>query len=86
MSKFRGIFIKLVGMKNKEKNIELKNIRRVLVLGGRIGDMVCETPLIRELHDFKDKNYPNEEINNISVETFKKALEGMKEYEKESNI
>lgn len=59
MSKFRGVFIKLVGMKNKEKNIELKNIKRVLVPGGRIGDMVCETPLIRELHDF----FPEAEID-----------------------
>lgn len=43
-------------------------------------------PEKERIDDFKDKNYPNEELNNISVETFKKALEGMKEYEKESNI
>lgn len=59
MSKFRGLFIRLVGMKNKEKNIELENIRRILVPGGRIGDMVCETPLIRELHEF----FPEAEID-----------------------
>lgn len=59
MSKIRGFFIRLVGMKKKEKNIELKDIKRILIPGGRIGDMVCETPLIRELHEL----FPNAEID-----------------------
>lgn len=59
MSRIRGFFIRAVGMKKKEKNIELKDIKRILIPGGRIGDMVCETPLIRELHEF----FPNAEID-----------------------
>ncbi|CAK7019589.1 glycosyltransferase family 9 protein [Fusobacterium varium] len=43
-------------------------------------------PEKERIDEFEDKNYPNKEINNISVETLKKALEGMKEYEKEGNI
>lgn len=59
MVRVRGFFIRLAGMKKKEKDIELKNIRRILIPGGRIGDMVCETPLIRELHNF----FPEAEID-----------------------
>lgn len=59
MSKLRGFFIRLAGMKKKEKNIELESVRRILIPGGRIGDMVCETPLIRELHEF----FPTAEID-----------------------
>lgn len=47
MVRVRGFFIRLAGMKKKEKDIELKNIRRILIPGGRIGDMVCETPLFK---------------------------------------
>lgn len=43
-------------------------------------------PEKERIDNFKDEGYPNREINNISIETLKKALEGMKEYEKESNI
>ena len=42
MGSIRGFFIRIAGMKKKEKDIKLKNIRRILIPGGRIGDMVCE--------------------------------------------
>lgn len=39
-------------------------------------------PEKERIDDFEDENYPNKDINNISVETFKKVLEEMREYEK----
>lgn len=37
-------------------------------------------PEKERIDKFEDKNYPNKEINNISVETFKKTLKEIKEY------
>lgn len=37
-------------------------------------------PEKERMDDFEDKNYPNKEINNISIKSFKKALEEIKEY------
>lgn len=43
-------------------------------------------PEKEKIDDFKDKDYINGEINNISTGAFKKVLKGMKEYEKKNNI
>lgn len=43
-------------------------------------------PEKERIDDFEDKNYPNKEINNISVEAFKKVLKEMKEYENKGEI
>ena len=51
MGAVRGQFIRLIGKKKRAEKIELETIKRVLIPGGRIGDMVCETPFIRSLHN-----------------------------------
>lgn len=45
----RGFFIRLVGNKKREE-LDLKKIKRVLIIGGRIGDIIVKTPIIRELY------------------------------------
>ena len=37
-------------------------------------------PEKERIDDFEDENYPNKEINNISIERLKKALKEIKEY------
>lgn len=44
----RGLAIKLVGKKRREK-IKKENIKRVLIGGGRIGDIVVKTPMLEAL-------------------------------------
>lgn len=44
----RGFFIKLIGNKKREK-INLKNINSVLIFGGRIGDIISKTPMLKAL-------------------------------------
>lgn len=43
-------------------------------------------PEKERIDNIEDESYPNREINNISIETLKKALKGMKKYEKQSNV
>lgn len=50
MGVVRGQFIKLIGKKKRAEKIELEKIKKILIPGGRIGDMVCETPFIKALH------------------------------------
>lgn len=44
----RGFFIRLIGNK-KRQEIKKENIKRVLIGGGKIGDLMVKTPMIREL-------------------------------------
>lgn len=44
----RGFFIKLIGNK-KRKEIDSKNINSVLLIGGRVGDIITKTPLFKAL-------------------------------------
>ena len=44
----RGLAIKLVGKKRREK-IKKEKIKRVLIGGGRIGDIVVKTPMLKAL-------------------------------------
>lgn len=58
MNKLRGILIKIIGNKRREE-IDKKLIKRILIPGGRIGDIVCSTPFIREIH----KTFPDAEMD-----------------------
>ena len=49
MNKFRGFLIKAIGSK-KRKEINKDLVKKILIPGGRIGDIVCSTPFIREIH------------------------------------
>lgn len=42
----RGFFIKLIGHKKRE-NIDLNKINSILIGGGRIGDIITKTPMLR---------------------------------------
>ncbi len=64
----RKFFIKLIGNKKQEK-IEFEKIKRVLIPGGRIGDIVVKTPMFEELY----RNNPNIKID-ISVIKGAKSL------------
>ncbi|MGL6024421.1 MAG: glycosyltransferase family 9 protein [Cetobacterium sp.] len=44
----RGALIKLIGNK-KRKEIKNENIRKVLIQGGRLGDIITKTPMLEEL-------------------------------------
>lgn len=61
MKKIKKYFIRLVGNKNKKKYSK-KDIKTILIPGGRIGDVIVKTPMIRELK----KEFPNSEIT-VSV-------------------
>lgn len=54
MNKIRGFFIKIIGNK-KRKEIDKTLIKRILIPNGRIGDVVCYTPFIREIHNIFPK-------------------------------
>lgn len=58
MKSLRGIIIKILGNKAK-KEIEVDKIKKILIPSGRIGDVVCSTPFIREMH----KLFPNAEMD-----------------------
>lgn len=49
----RGFFIRLLGNK-KQKEFKVENIKNILIDGGRIGDLVTTTPLIRALAEIND--------------------------------
>ncbi|MHA4988130.1 glycosyltransferase family 9 protein [Cetobacterium somerae] len=44
----RGLFIRLVGKKRRE-NIDKDKIKKILINGGRIGDIVVKTPMLEAL-------------------------------------
>lgn len=44
----RGLVIKLIG-KKKRKEIKKENIKRIIIDGGRIGDIVVKTPMLEAL-------------------------------------
>lgn len=44
----RGFFIKLIGNK-KKKEFKIEEINRILIPGGRVGDIVVKTPMLRAL-------------------------------------
>lgn len=50
----RGLLIKLVGNKKRE-NFSLSRVKKVLIDGGRVGDIVVKTPMFRALSDM-DRN------------------------------
>mgnify|MGYP001657977199 CR=1 FL=1 len=50
----RGFFIRLLGNK-KQEEFKVENIKNVLIDGGRVGDIVTKTPLIKALAEL-DKN------------------------------
>lgn len=52
----RGFLIKLFGMKKREK-IDKEKIKKILLPGGRIGDIVCYTPFFREIHNVFPKSH-----------------------------
>lgn len=49
----RGFFIRLIGKKKREK-FEPKKIYKILIPGGRVGDIVVKTPMLRELAKLND--------------------------------
>lgn len=49
----RGFFIRLIGNK-KQEGFELENIKNILIDGGRVGDIVTKTPLIKALAEMND--------------------------------
>lgn len=49
----RGFFIRLIGNKKREK-FEPKKIYKILIPGGRVGDIVVKTPMLRELAKLND--------------------------------
>ena len=48
MKEMRKFLIKLIGNK-KKKEFRIENIKRVLILGGRVGDIIVKTPLLSTL-------------------------------------
>ena len=49
----REFFIRLIGNKKREK-FEPKKIYKILIPGGRVGDIVVKTPMLRELAKLND--------------------------------
>lgn len=58
MKSLRGMIIRLFGNK-KRKEIDISKINRILIPSGRIGDIVCSTPFIREIHNL----FPNAQLD-----------------------
>lgn len=59
MFSLRGSFIRIIGNKKVKSELKKEEVKRILVPGGRIGDMVCETPFLKALH----KEFPKAEID-----------------------
>lgn len=59
MFSLRGSFIRIIGNKKIKSELKKEEVKRILVPGGRIGDMVCETPFLKALH----KEFPKAEID-----------------------
>lgn len=68
----RGLAIKLIGKKRK-KEIKKENIKKILISGGRIGDIVVKTPMLEALSKLNN----NVKIDITVVKGGKSLVENM---------